>query len=167
MVGVAGTGKYNEGGDGSNMICLHRNPVWKETISNSGGRKSLLYSVEYKFYDLPFSTSNNGGHSLESNDMPCVACHVRTRTAQIMIPARDTCPYGWTREYWGCLVAAHSHHHQRGEYNCLDDAPEVTAGGSAASAGAEVFAVSTPCGYGFLCPPFKSGYGVLCVVCSL
>ena len=107
FIGVAGSGHFNRGGGGSELICLHNHPTWRAHVA-SLQYKSYIAGVEYDIVNHPFSTSNNGKRDLWDNDMPCAVCQARGRSAQIMIPARDECPHGWKQEYWGYLVAPHA-----------------------------------------------------------
>ncbi|KAK2174253.1 hypothetical protein NP493_816g02017 [Ridgeia piscesae] len=43
-----------------------------------------------------------------------------------MIPARLTCPDGWTKEYVGYLMSAHYTHQGRTTYTCVDNARKLS-----------------------------------------
>ena len=49
----------------------------------------------------------------------CAVCAVSTRSTQVMIPGRLTCPHTWTVEYTGWLVAD-SNDGRRTMFICLD-----------------------------------------------
>ena len=147
------------------MVCLHINPNEQTPVSTIGLR-SYIRGVEYKFASVPFSTSSNGDRTLLNNDMPCVVCQATERYAQFMLPGRSDCPDGWLTEYWGFLVSAIVSQ-QRGQYTCLDTAPEAIPNASAVNANAcHVYPVESDCAGGLICPPYDAGKGVSCVVCS-
>jgi len=159
-------GKYRQGGTaGSDFICLHGTPQWGDVVRALSNSASMS-GVEYTFRnDDPFSKVNVGGQNLGNHNMPCSACHVTTRSHQLMIPGRKSCPSGWTMEYWGYLVAS-SYAHQGGSYQCLDQAPESAIGGAHAQSYLQyVYAAEIHCG-GLPCSPFFEGYEISCVVCS-
>ena len=126
---------------------------------------SLLYGAEYeqeagKIY---FSTKN--AHSLVDNDVPCAVCLLPTRSTQLMIPAKLTCPSGWQKEYSGYLMAANDKHASSKAFVCMDYAPEVMAGGAADLNGALFYYVEAKCG-SLPCPSYRDGWEITCVVCS-
>ena len=82
-----------------------------------------------------------------------------------MIPAKVTCPTGWTKEYEGWLMAQH-YSHQASNYVCVDKEQEVLSGGSADHNGGLLFIVEVVCG-SLPCPPYHNGYELMCVVCTL
>ena len=116
--GFAAGAYYTHTGGGSNYLCLPRNPEWGKTTAGfqSGGS---LYGAEYQTYDTndPFPKVN--GQSLNQNDVPCAVCLVANRPIKLMIPARLTCPDGWTKEYSGYLMAQHTSY-IRTTYVCVD-----------------------------------------------
>jgi len=142
------------------MICLHNTPQF----STLGDAHASLTGVEY-VSSGGFSTINNWGLPLIYNDMPCVVCHVQTRTHQLMIPAREDCPAGWTREYWGHLISTHNLH-SKGSYDCVDEAPESVPGGSPNANGRHAYTVKLSC-TALPCPPYvENSKNLKCVVCS-
>ena len=69
------------------------------------------------------TSSSSKVHGHHDHDVPCAVCHVSNRTAVYMIPAKYTCPTGWTREYYGYLMAERTHSvHRRAQYTCMDTA---------------------------------------------
>jgi len=124
-----------------------------------------LFGAEYEFSGHPFSTENNAGASLLENDVPCVVCYAPTRSAQLMMPATINCTEGWVKEYGGYIVSEF-HNHNRGEYICLDEAPEVVTGGLSNTNGALLYPVILACG-AVPCPKYVNGRMLSCVVCSL
>ena len=84
---------------------MTRDPIYEK--HHSGGRRSRIYGAEYQ-------THSDGiyPNSLHDHDVPCAVCHVTTRASQMMIPGRNACPAGWTREYKGYLMAEYYTHHR-------------------------------------------------------
>ena len=84
----------------------------------------------------------------------------------MMIPAKRTCPQGWTLEYEGLLMAGYHGHQGQSEYVCVSLGMETVAGGAGNTNGGLFYVVEIDCGYALHCPPYKDGYEVSCVVCS-
>ena len=98
--GRAGESHYQHSGGGSNPQCLPLDPNFLTPISGTQYR-TLMYGAEYQTH----TDSNSYLHGRYNTDVPCAVCHVSNRTAVYMVPAKYTCPTGWTREYYGYLMA--------------------------------------------------------------
>ena len=164
--GITAGSHYTHSGGGSNYLCMPRDPEWGKTTPGfqSGGH---LYGAEYEIPSSndPFSKAN--AQSLHDNDVPCAVCHVASRSTKLMIPAKLTCPDGWTKEYSGYLMAGH-YTHKRSTYVCMDNAPEVIQGGGTNIDGALFYNTEATCGGGPLpCPNYAEGWEITCVVCTL
>ena len=85
-----------------------------------------MYGSEYDIH----TDSNNHVHGHHDTDVPCAVCHVSNRTAVYMVPAKYTCPSGWTREYYGYLMSEHFKH-SRSQYTCTDTTFKSVIGSSA------------------------------------
>jgi len=116
---------YNQGGSGSNFLCLHEDPQWRTYREGDTISTGSIFGVEYSLHQSNdvFSKSNNGGNSLHNNPAPCAVCYVGGRSTILMIPARTQCPDGWTMEYGGYLVSeVQNNARKRSSYICLDEA---------------------------------------------
>ena len=87
-----------------------------------------------------------------------------TRSAIAMIPGRNQCHDGWTREYAGHLAAG-GHGYCATEYVCLDFHPDSIVGGQKNEKGALFYLVDGICG-SLECPPYVNGRELTCAVCS-
>jgi len=156
---------YVANGSGSNFLCLHETPQWKNYLDGVSSFSGLIYGVGYELgaQNNVFSYSNNGGNSLGNLPAPCAACYVGGRSTVLMIPARTLCPDGWTKEYSGYIAAEHRGY-TRASYICLDEAPEVAAGGFASDQ-AVIYPVEVYCG-SLPCSVYITGRELTCVVCS-
>ncbi|KAI0233436.1 hypothetical protein LSAT2_016308, partial [Lamellibrachia satsuma] len=163
--GVVAGSHYTHSGGGSNYLCMPRDPDWgsKTTAGfQSGGH---LYGAEYEIHSNdPFSKAN--AQSLHDHDVPCAACLVASRPTKLMIPAKLTCPDGWTKEYSGYLMAEYYTHKGRTTYVCMDNAPEVIQGGSLNKNGALFYVTEATCGGSLPCPNYVEGWEITCVVCT-
>jgi len=83
-----------------------------------------------------------------------------------MIPARNMCPEGWSTEYAGYLVSdyASDADRERSSYVCLDEAPEIAAGGRSQN-NAVIYPVEVFCGT-LPCSVYPTGKELTCIVCS-
>ena len=153
-------------GGGSNQLCLPEEPQLQNHI-DPRVYSGYLYGIEYR----------TDGHNLQgttayhAKPTPCAVCYVRQRSAQLMIPASNTCPVGWTREYIGYLmsgysfaVGTHDYRHHSTSYICVDSAPEVAVGPIHQSQ-ALLYFVRVGCG-SLPCSKFTEGSFVPCVVCT-
>ena len=162
---------WNEGGSGSNFLCLHEDPQWKTYISGEKNTGSI-YGVEYiqrssgTSRNNIFSERNNGGNSLHKKPTPCALCYVGGRSTVAMIPARTQCPDGWTTEYGGYLVSDSNHNknRKRSSYICWDEAPEVAVGGTSQDRSI-IFPVDVHCGT-LPCSLYRNLTELTCIVCS-
>ena len=163
---------YLHGGGGSNQLCLSEEPQWKNhtPVNATAG---WLYGIEYRtqnVHDVLFSGINNGGSSeFQGKPTPCAVCFVPQRSASLMIPARTSCPVGWTLEYTGYLMSEDSYSvastvRHSTDYICVDGAPEVTPGPVLQAQGILLF-VKVGCG-SLPCSKYNDGWEVACVVCS-
>ena len=113
-------GSHNKhSGGGSNLQCLPLDPNFLRGISGNQLWRALIYGAEYE----TVTDSNSHVHGRHSHDVPCAVCHVSNRTAVYMVPAKYTCPTGWTREYYGYLMSSlHDSNRHRAQYTCIDTA---------------------------------------------
>ncbi|XP_078697934.1 uncharacterized protein LOC144925716 [Branchiostoma floridae x Branchiostoma belcheri] len=159
--GVAGGTWYDQSGGGTNYQCLPTDPQWGRYLDGVEEYKAYMYGAEYQLNtNVPL-----GSTSLHDNDVPCAVCYVPTRGSKLMIPARNTCYSGWTREYHGYLMAEHYSHPGSKEFVCVDEQPEVMPGGQANRDGALFYPVEARCG-SLPCPNYVDGRELTCVVCT-
>ena len=159
--GRGGGPYWSHGGGGSNPQCLPLDPNFLEPISGSQHR-SYMYGAKYQTN----TDSNSHVHGRQNTDVPCAVCHVSNRTAVYMVPAKYTCPSGWTREYYGYLMAEyHGGGHHRSQYTCMDTAFKSVTGSSANQNGLLFFFVEGKCG-SLPCPPYDNSKELSCAVCT-
>ena len=87
---------FNENGGGSNYLCMPETPQY--TLSHKPGSQSHseIHGTEY---EGPVRVG------AQDHNVPCAVCSASTRVGMLMIPARTSCPTGWTREYYGYLMS--------------------------------------------------------------
>ena len=159
--GRAGGSWYTHSGSGSNPQCLPLDPNFLRPISGAQSARALMYGAEYQTH----TDSNSHVHGLFENDVPCAVCHVSSRTAVYMVPAKYTCPSGWTREYYGYLMAEYHTGHYRSQYTCVDTAFKSVTGSSADKNGLLFYFVEGRCG-SLPCPPYDNTKELSCAVCT-
>ena len=94
------------------------------------------------------------------------ASYASTREAVFMLPARTSCPTGWTREYYGYLMStAHDSGHYRTMFECVDKDQESLPGSGANTDGAVFYHVEAHCN-GIPCPPYNNYKELNCAVCT-
>eukprot|EP00058_Branchiostoma_floridae_P004810 XP_002590298.1 hypothetical protein BRAFLDRAFT_76551 [Branchiostoma floridae] len=159
--GVAGGTAYSHPGGGTNYQCLPSDPQWGTYQDGVQGSKAFMYGAEYELStNYPF-----GSRSLHDDNVPCAVCYVPTRGSKLMIPARNTCPTGWTQEYHGYLMTSYYNHASAKDFICVDEQPEAVTGGHANHNGALMYPVEARCG-SLPCPNYVEGRELTCVVCT-
>ena len=167
---ATGRHHYRIGG-GSNYLCLPEDPQWKNH-STSAASSGWLYGTEYRLTTSHDPLFRNGGKSVFfGKPIPCAVCYVPQRSAQLIIPASNECPVGWTREYDGYLMPEHSNSpgakayaHHSTSYICIDASPETAVGAITQGQGLLYF-VKVGCGT-LPCSKYHDGWEVACVVCT-
>ena len=157
--GRAAGSHFNTKGSGSNHLCLPNNPQF---LSYTPGRqewRARIYGVEYEVWERPPTFSNQIDH-----DVPCSLCYTSARGAKITIPARYTCPSGWTREYYGYLMADYEGYATT-TYECVDVSAESVPGSSGDDDGGLFYFTESTC-TSINCPPYENGKELTCVVCT-
>ena len=140
-------------GGGNNYLCLpeekpeYLNKTFKSNYAN-------LYGTEYESPILP-----------QDLNVPCAVCYTSTKSVQVMIPAKTTCPRSWNEEYVGYLMTARYSHKSNKDYICVDKDGIGIPGSRLSISGAQLHHVSTTC-TGIPCPPYETKLYVACVVCT-
>ena len=160
--GRVGGPHYNHSGGGSNPQCLPMDPNFLTPISGLQHLRAFMYGAEYEIY----TDSNSHVSGRHNKDIPCAVCHVSNRTAVYMVPAKYTCPTGWTREYYGYLMASYDRGKQfRSQFTCIDTALKPVTGSSANKNGLLFYFVEGRCG-SLPCPPYDNTTELSCAVCT-
>ena len=150
---------HNDGG--SNPQCLPLDPNFLTPISGSQYR-ALMYGAEYESH----TDSNSYLHGRHDTDAPCAVCYVTQRSTVYMLPAKYTCPTGWTREYYGYLMAQYSiGTHYRSQFTCIDVALKPVPGSAANQNGLLFLFTEGRCG-SLPCPPYDESRELSCAVCT-
>ena len=157
--GRAGGSHYQHPGGGSNSQCLPLDPNFLTPISGTQHR-AYMYGAEYETN----TDSNSHIHGRHNTDVPCAVCHVSNHTAVYMVPAKYTCPSGWTREYYGYLIAEY-YKNSRSQFTCVDTAFKSVVGSSANAEGLLFYFGEERCG-SLPCPPYDNTKELSCAVCT-
>ncbi|XP_033111228.1 uncharacterized protein LOC117112266 [Anneissia japonica] len=148
--GYVGGGLPTHKGAGTNSLCLPETPEYDDDLTSGGNnRLSLLYS--------PLSDVHEG-------DIMCAVCLARGRSTTLMIPAKRTCPSGWTKEYGGLLMGSYKEYSGH-NYLCIGRNPQARHGSMADNEGQLFYPTSGVCS-SLPCPPYVNGYEISCVVCT-
>ena len=158
--GIIASGHYNHEGGGSNYLCLPNQPKYGK-YTDRFESTGAIYGAEYEV-----SSFNPFKRNVHDHDAPCVVCYVRSRGTQLMIPARDDCPNGWTEEYHGYLMTEHWNHKKHQNFICVDWDAESVPGSQSSHNGALLHVVQAHCGYFSKCPPYYQGRELTCAVCT-
>ena len=152
---AAGTG-WNSAGGASNYLCLPDAPQYTLSYTPGSQSYSKIYGVQY---ELPIRGTND-------HNVPCAVCYASTRVAVFMLPARTSCPTGWTREYYGYLMSAHQEpNHYRTTFECVDKDQDSVPGSGANTHGAVFYHVEANCN-SIACPPYNNYKELNCAVCT-
>lgn len=161
FLGLIAGGYYGHNGGGGDYICLPDKPIYGPKHSDAFESTGGIYGAEYEVN--AFNPFNKNVHD---HDAPCVVCYVKSRDTQIMMPARNDCPYGWTQEYHGFLMTEHYEHTMSRDYICVDHDPQSVPGSKSDHNGALLFPVQPNCDHFSGCPPYNNGWELTCSVCT-
>ena len=155
--GRAGGTFYSKSGGGSNYLCMPDTPQYTLSYTPGSQSHSEIYGAEYQ---SPVAGTID-------HNVPCAVCSASTRVGILMIPARTSCPTGWTREYYGYLMTEGSFwsDHHRTSFECIDKDQDSVPGSQANTNGALFFHVEANCN-GLACPPYNNYKELTCVVCT-
>ena len=149
-------------GGGANYICMPNGDdvEYQDEATTANLNLARVYAAEYRMQN------GQALDHLHDYTVLCTVCAVSSRSAQVMIPGRLTCPDTWTVEYTGWLVADRNTHN-RAMFICLDKSPEATMKTSTSIQGARMHHVEAACSStGLPCPPFDVMKELACVVCT-
>ena len=111
--GRIGGSLYRDKGNGVNPQCLPLDPNYLSILIGSQSTRGVIYGAEYDTSDFYEAVHNYF--------VPCAVCYVSRRSTVYMMPAKYTCPLGWTVEYYDYLMTEHwSNNHS--QYTCIDNA---------------------------------------------
>ena len=144
-------------GGASNYICMPDDPQYTLAYQSGVQGRSYVYGTEYEGPPLVSGR--------EQHNAPCAVCYVSTQHTVIIIPAKTTCPIGWTREYYGYLMSEASTINHRTMYECVDKDLESIPGSQDGINGCHFYHVEAHCN-GVACPPYNNEKELTCVVCS-
>ena len=161
--GIAAGSLHTDVGGGANYICMpdEDDVEYHDEATTTNLNIARVYAAEYRMRD---------GQALDhllDYIVLCAVCAVSTRSAQVMIPGRLTCPDTWTVEYTGWLVADRNNG-RRTMFICLDKTPDATIKTSTSSLkSARMHHIESACSStGLPCPPFDGTKELACVVCT-
>jgi hypothetical protein len=156
--------KWDQGGGGSNNLCIPEDPTWGNYVDGyNGGAEIRGTELEA---DGGVSTALFGKQT-NNHDIPCTVCR-SSRSSHIMIPGRANCYSGWIKEYGGYVISSYPGWKANSDYVCLDEGFEFIPHGSGNDNDHVLMPVEVRCGtYGSLpCPPYVDGRELACVVCT-
>ena len=158
---MGGVGRSQPGG-GSNPLCLPMDPNYLTAISGNQRWRATIYGAEYE----TVTDSKSYVHGRQDFDVPCAVCYTSNHSAVYMVPAKYTCPLGWTRQYYGYLMAeANDGSRHRTQYSCVDTEFKLINGTSADKNGLLLYFVEGRCG-SLPCPPYDGTRELSCAVCT-
>ncbi|XP_052790161.1 short-chain collagen C4-like [Mya arenaria] len=164
--GYAAGNLYTENGAADNL-CLTSEPIWGAYDDTAQSYSAKVYGTEYEFDLYTNGGAQFFGKNLQDHDAPCAVCHT-SRRATVMIPGRNQCYPGWTKEYSGYLVSTLSGYPgflSPSNYACMDSDAEFESADYESKNGKLMYLVEAICG-SLRCPPYVNYRELTCVVCS-
>ncbi|KAJ7350111.1 hypothetical protein OS493_038397 [Desmophyllum pertusum] len=155
LLEVATTGTLVE--EESTFVCQNNPKYDKYKDGYQSG--SYIYGTEYEIGFNPFK------HNLHNHDAPCAVCYVKSRATQLMIPARNDCPSGWTEEYHGYLMSANYSHKKSRNFICIDRMQSSFAAATQTRMVPFCTSLEGQCG-SLPCLPYVAGRELTCAVCT-
>ena len=139
---------------GTDYFCFPFDPDYS---SRSVTGFYYAHAVEYRQYP----------GDLQYQNTPCAVCYIPTRPTIMTIPAKLSCPAGWTVEYTGYLMASN---YYRSKHECVDFDP-VSVGSNSNADQLGFYSIRVSCDSDLPCPSSGGGgtadQAITCVVCSL
>lgn len=153
---------HNQGGSGSNFLCMPKQPEWGDYTNTDETMRAHIYGTE-----LELDSNKPFAQHLHNQEVTCVVCQTIDRKSVLMIPAKLTCPLGWTPEYNGYLMStlSYSVDLHRGEFVCVDGSPVMVPNSKHNNNQAIVVPVEVRCG-SLECSTYPSNRELTCVLCS-
>ena len=148
---------YTNGG-GVNYLCMPLDPEFQDSAQGGHQHGAYVYGVEYE------GNGQSPFHPIHDHDAPCAVCEVQGRALVLMIPAKRTCPSGWTLEYDGWLASQHSAQ-GASDFVCVSSGMETTTSGQPDHNGGLLYVAEAVSG-SLPDPPYTNGYELTCVVCT-
>ena len=161
VLGIIGGEHYSHYGGGSNYLCLSRIPKY-DKYQDGHQFAGYVYGTEYQ---VIHNNGNPFDRNLHDYDAPCAVCFVKSRGSMLMMPARNDCPSGWTKEYHGYLMTTYHGDKHSSEFVCVDGNPEYVRGSKQNQDGALLYPVEGVCG-SLPCLPYVAGRELTCAVCT-
>ena len=158
--GRAGGSHFGTLGGASNYLCMPDDPEYGTYTPGVQGW-SIVQGTEMESRDGPLRAFHN-------ENVPCAVCYTQRETT-VMIPAKLSCPSGWTREYSGylmCAVNKSGFVDKRTMFECVDSSPDVVPDQAGDNGGGAVFYHNEASCNGLACPPYAAEKELTCVVCS-
>ena len=158
--GYASGSRYNEHGGTSDTHCLPETPQYL-SHDTTAVWIATIYGMEFE----TVARSSPLNH-LQDKNMACAVCYIETRSIILTIPARYTCPTGFTREYYGYMmteVNLASRH--RKDTICVDKDVVPIAGSAASTDPSVIYLIRAGCN-GLPCPPYAPRKALPCAICS-
>ena len=150
---VGGT-KNNENGGAANYLCMPPDPEYTLPYQIGVQGHSYMYGTEYE----------NPITGTDDQNAVCAVCLASTREMVLMIPAKTSCPSGWTEEYEGYIMSGHRAK-QRTMFQCVDRHFVPVPGSHVDAEAAHFLHVEAHCS-GLQCPPYDPAKELNCVVCT-
>ena len=159
--GLTAGSHFQSSGGGANYICTATGAdiEYHPEATTANLNLAVLHGTEYQ------PTGGQALAELIQHNAPCAVCDVSSRSRQIMIPGRFTCPDMWTVEYSGWLMSERNANH-RSMHICLDKTPETVPGEGGNTNGAVLHHVEASCSTGLPCPNYDASKELACVVCT-
>ena len=158
--GFASGSRWNEHGGTSDTHCLPETPQYLSD-DTSATHLSTIYGMEFEVFGTSPPLKN-----LHDTNMPCALCYIATRSTVFTIPARYTCPTGFTREYYGYMMTeSNGTNRHRKDTICVDKDTVPIPGSAAETNPSIIYLMQASCN-GLPCPPYVPKKALTCAVCS-
>ncbi|XP_019863094.1 PREDICTED: short-chain collagen C4-like [Amphimedon queenslandica] len=157
--GQVGGGFYTQRGNGAKYMCMPYDPAYLSTVPPVSA--SYIYGSEYESSNRIFAKK------VHDFAVPCAVCRAIRRTTTITIPAKPTCPRGWTREYFGYMMSSYFNHAQQVDPVCVDVNADAVAGSQGNQNGILLYFMRVICRANSIpCGRYRNNLAITCAVCS-
>ena len=154
--GRVGSSHCSSVGGEPTHLCLPPDPDHSQHHSTGMDNVSYVHGSQYK---LPLVQT-------KSLNVPCAVCSVSNRIQSLVIPAKSTCPEGWTREYYGYLMSSLvSSCETVTSFLCVEHDQDFFPGTDGHMTIDGLYYLHVNCS-SLPCPPYQPENSLTCVVCT-
>ena len=159
---TGGSCSYDNGYGAPRKLCLSNEAQWgkRYNLVNDNSDSGAIY---IRNSDLDIEIHLNGKNT--QYRLKCAAC-LKSGSVTVMVPGREDCYEGWTKEYSGLLFVGYPTHTVASGHICVDHNPSVFKKRTSWNYKSLLYSILIKWKGNNSCPPYSLDETIVCVVCS-